>query len=84
MQSTSAKWAWRGPTGGLGWGLPFSILGLWPNLECSREVCEPKAVLNPRLKLINICLLIGTASATILITILSLYASMVNTQTVIY
>ena len=35
--------------------LPFSILGLLPNLECSRKVCEPKAVLNLRHKLINIC-----------------------------
>ena len=24
-----------------GGGIPFSILGLCPNPECSREVCEP-------------------------------------------
>ena len=30
----------EGPTGG-GGGIPLSILGLCPNPECSREVCEP-------------------------------------------
>ena len=34
-----ATWAWRGPTGG-GGGIPFSILGMYPNPECSREVCK--------------------------------------------
>ena len=43
-------------------------------------MCEPKAVLNLRIKLI-FALLICTAPATVPITILCLFASMVHTQT---
>ena len=66
-----------------GWGVSLQHSGFVTKLKCSSEVCEPEAVLNLRLKLI-FALLICTASATVPITILFLYASMVHTQTVIY
>ena len=69
--------------GAWGWGVSLQHSGFVTQLRVLREVCEPEAVWNLRLTLI-FALLICTASATVPITILSLYASMVHTQTEIY